>query len=267
MEKLINRLVPAVQEAGRRAMEGQRNVSRTYKDDGSVLTRFDTELNEFLYRRIREICPDANIITEEMETGFLPGREYTFTIDPIDGTDSFSQGQPGWCVAVGILDGDLKPAGGIIYAPRWGTPTGPEALVTGGAGIPLLLNGNPLSPDMSSLDQPALTQTMISSRFHRDFRLTAYPGKIRNAGCAVLNILSILLYPGVTAALLSPLHIWDLAAAHAVLRSAGLTMEYLSGRELSYDTLVDRSSTDEYILAGSGRSIERLKSWLTPAAE
>ena len=260
----MNPLIPAVLEAGRKARDGQLNVSHTYKEDGSVLTRFDTELNAYLMDSIKQEYPDANIITEEMETDYRPGREYTFTIDPIDGTDSYSQGQPGWCVAVGLLDSTLKPVGGIVYAPRWGMSSAPETLVIAEQDSLVLVNGKPFTLDMSAQENPERTQSMINSRFHRDYGLPNYPGKIRYAGCAVLNALSVLLYPSVTAALISKVHIWDIAAAHGILQSAGLTMEYISGREINYESIVDRSPTEEYILAGSNQSIETIKSFMEP---
>jgi len=264
VKNIISTLIPAVLEAGRKAREGQSNVSHTYKEDGSVLTRFDTELNEFLCNHISEKFPEANIVSEEKSTTYIPGRDYTFTIDPIDGTDSYSQGLPGWCVAVGLLDADLLPIGGIIYAPRWSSSSSEETLVVAEVGKKPTLNGQQITLDMEYEEAPEQSQLMISSILHKSFSIRKFRGKIRYTGCAVLNLLSIPLYKNITTALLTPLHIWDIAAAHAVLRSLGLTLDYFSGRAVSYADLVNREVTEELIIAGSTKSISMIRNIVTP---
>jgi fructose-1,6-bisphosphatase/inositol monophosphatase family enzyme len=262
--KPIKRLIPAVLEAGRKAREGQNNVSHTYKEDGSILTRFDTELNDFLCGVIADAYPDANIISEEVQSDFIPGRKWTFTIDPIDGTDSYSQGLPGWCVAVGLLDADLNPVGGVIYAPCWSSASGEETLIIAEVGEQPTLNGDPIQPDFDYDNDPEKSQLMISSSLHKSYSIRNYPGKIRYTGCAVLNIISIPLYSKITAALLTPLHIWDIAAAHAVLRFFGMTLIYSNGKTLSYQNLINREVTEDLIIAGTPESIQIIKNCTIP---
>lgn len=267
MKNKISTLIPAVLDAGKKAKSSQKGVTHTFKQDGSVLTHIDTELNTFLCQKIKEFFPDANIISEEEDSEFVPGRSLTFTVDPIDGTDSYSQGQPGWCIAIGLLDVELNPIGGIVYAPRWSTPSSCETLIVAEPGECPTINGETMTIDMSSESLPNKSQLMISSSMHRNINIRHYPGKLKYSGCAVLNILAISMYQSVVCSLLTPLHIWDIAAAHAVLAALGLEMEYYEGEKISYRSLVNRELTPELLLAGSASSIAVTREYITPVSE
>jgi len=238
-------LIEAVRTAGKRAWELQREIARQYKHDGSVLTRADLEINGTLTEAIRRAFPDANIIAEEQKTSFTSGREWTFTIDPIDGTDSYSQGMPGWCVAVGIHDHELKPVGGLISAPRWGTdpeeglflyrlPTGEEEIV--GALI-----------EDEHRDSHA-TSLMIGSKVHRRYDFSSFPGKIRSIGSSILHAVSPFIHSDVAGGVLTPAYIWDISAAHGIVRNRGIEIVYPDGQELTYRTMVHRQRSAHCII-------------------
>ncbi len=267
MVNILSILLPTVLKAGEKAKSSQKGVSHSYKKDGSILTHIDTELNSLLCQTIREHFPDANIISEEEDSVFKPDRKYTFTVDPIDGTDSYSQGLPGWCIAIGLLNSQLTPVGGIIYAPRWSTPTSDETLVVIEPGQHPTINGESIFLDMSSELLPEQSQVMISSSLHKSVNIQHYPGKTKYAGCAVLNILAITMYQRVTCTLITPLHIWDIAAAHAVLNALGLILVYSNGDSISYKALTNRELTRELILAGSIDSVSTTKKFINQVSE
>lgn len=259
----LENLLPTVKEAGKIGLEGQKDVTFTYKEDGSVLTKYDTRINTFLYESIRNFFPDSNIITEEAEVEFDPEKPYTFAVDPIDGTDAFSQGMPGWAVSVGLLDHSLKPVAGIIYAPRWGFPTGEGTLIFSEVDGAVYINGKKLDCIPEAEDVPELHQIMVSSRNHKDWNLKEFPGKLRNTGGAVLNIAAVIMYYRVIGAIVSPCHIWDLAAAHAVLKNMGLSLEYISGKEIDYRSMLNGENAEEYMIAGTEREIGKIKGYIS----
>ena len=78
-------------------------------------------VEEYIFNEITQIYPDVNILTEETKRSFDPEKLYTFVLDPIDGTDVFSQGMPSWCISLGLLNKEFKPIAGIVYAPMWGS--------------------------------------------------------------------------------------------------------------------------------------------------
>jgi len=82
------------------------------KDNNQVLTETDIEIGKTIVSAIREQFPDHNIIDEE--TGVVDnGSQYTWVVDPIDGTSNFANGVPTYGIMVGLLDSATPIAGGI----------------------------------------------------------------------------------------------------------------------------------------------------------
>ncbi|HAF85345.1 MAG TPA: inositol monophosphatase, partial [Sphaerochaeta sp.] len=109
--KKLDILAKAVEDAGLYAKERQREIHRAYKTDGSVITETDLSISKRILSVVSSLFPEANIISEETLTTFSLEAPYTFVLDPIDGTDVYSQGLPSWAVALGVLDKDRKPVG------------------------------------------------------------------------------------------------------------------------------------------------------------
>lgn len=81
-------------------------------DNNQVLTEADLSIGTLLLREIKEVYPDHNIIDEE--AGVVDnGSEYTWVVDPIDGTSNFAQGLPLYGILLGLLKDDTSIAGGI----------------------------------------------------------------------------------------------------------------------------------------------------------
>lgn len=83
-------------------------------DATDLVTEADKAANKFLIDKIRERYPDHGIISEEEAEEINPGAEYTWVIDPIDGTRNFANHIAYWCVMVGIAKNG-QPYMGAIY--------------------------------------------------------------------------------------------------------------------------------------------------------
>jgi myo-inositol-1(or 4)-monophosphatase len=248
----IENLLPRVKTAGETALEAQ--PKRAFKSDGSIVTKTDREIDEYLFGQAVELYPDANILTEETARPFDPEKPYTFAIDPIDGSDVFSQGMTGWCISIGLLDQVLRPAAGIVYAPRLGL------LFFADVGKRASLNGEEIAlPDLTEPLSPA-SNVMTTSRLHHEIDLRRYPGKIRSIGSAALHLCFPLIYPTVFAAIEgSRGRIWDIAGAHAINLSVGFDLEYLGGGHVNYATMTGGDYTDDIIIAGAKHRVDDLR--------
>ena len=257
---IVADVVTQVKAAGKIALEEQRLMQvsdRAYKADNSVVTEADHKVERFLVERLSALQPSGNIVTEESRHPFDPDKAPTFAIDPIDGSDVFSQGMPGWCVSVGLLDGDLLPIGGVIFAPRLDL----LIVATGEGGA--ALNGSPLPPQPA---QPISVRSnlMVTSRIHKQLDLRGYVGKIRGIGSAALHLCFHLIYPAVIGALEGPgVHIWDVAAAHAINRAQGQELTYLNGEQLDYAPMVDGGPGADVVMAGQEPILEALRHMLS----
>jgi len=256
----IENVLKHVETAGRMGTEAQqrpRFSERSYKDDGSVVTETDRQIDAYLFEQIATLYPQANVLTEETARAFDPDKPYTFAIDPIDGTDVFSQGMAGWCVSVGLFDGALSPIAGIVYAPRL------DLLLFADVGKRATLNGAVISPPEPWEPISDRSNVMVMSQLHRQLDLSKLPGKIRNVGSAALHLCFPLIYSGVVGSIEGHGgHIWDIAGAHALNRSLGFDLELLSGGPIDYAKMVDGSPVGDVILAGHKRRIGELRAVL-----
>jgi myo-inositol-1(or 4)-monophosphatase len=82
------------------------------EDNNQVLTETDLEIGKLLIGEIQVKFPAHNIIDEE--TGVINNKSnFTWVIDPIDGTSNFANGTPLYGIMIGLLKDDVPVAGGL----------------------------------------------------------------------------------------------------------------------------------------------------------
>lgn len=217
-------------DLSRHARAKQKNIKREFKSDGSVLTEIDLFISNEISRKIKLLFPEANIISEEEESRFSDEKPFTFVLDPIDGTDVFSQGMPSFATALGILDKDRRPIGAMISAPRFGI--GEEELniklLPGGK---CYLNGEELIHEEK---KDGIHQIMMTSHGISKYDFSSYDGKIRTVGSSIIHLLAPVVFPQIDASITQACYAWDIAASHAVLLHYGMDIYYNDGTPLEY---------------------------------
>ncbi|TVR77123.1 MAG: inositol monophosphatase [Chitinophagaceae bacterium] len=77
------------------------NLKIVEKDLNSLVSKVDTETEELIVNALREILPESTFLTEE-ETVVQEKGEYTWIIDPLDGTTNFLFGIPVFAVSIAL---------------------------------------------------------------------------------------------------------------------------------------------------------------------
>ena len=250
----LSPLVEHIRNAGSFALDAQSSAVRSFKSDGSVVTAIDIAINKALTSVIQEFYPKVNIIAEEASTSsYNPDYEYTFALDPLDGTDTYSMGMPGWCIALGLLK-NLEPVGGIVYAPAWGI--GPGSLLVAEENGTVTLNSRLLKFEKQTAHP---MQVMAPSTAHRYFDYSSFYGKVRNSGSSIISMAAIILHSQISGALINNSFIWDVAASHAIIRKLGFELEYLNGKKIEYKELVDRSALRDYAVCGTPDAVKSIR--------
>ena len=86
------------------------------EDNNQVLTETDIEIGKSVISKIKQNYSNYNIIDEEV--GVIDnGSQFTWVIDPIDGTSNFANGVPLYCTMVGLLKENVPIAGGVALPP------------------------------------------------------------------------------------------------------------------------------------------------------
>ncbi len=105
MSKFLDVAIDAVKSGGAIALNyWTSGVAVEKKSDGSPVTLADKETEQTIRRIISEHYPEHAFLGEEF--GRSGESEYTWVIDPIDGTRHFVRGMNGWGCQVALLKGE-----------------------------------------------------------------------------------------------------------------------------------------------------------------
>jgi myo-inositol-1(or 4)-monophosphatase len=81
-----------------------------------VVTKVDKACEDYLLAEISRLYPTHSVIGEETGQHLHAESEWAWVVDPLDGTNSYSQGLPVFCVSIGITyRGECMV--GVVYAP------------------------------------------------------------------------------------------------------------------------------------------------------
>ena len=122
------------------------------KSNQTEVTEIDRDCETIIMDLVREHRPHHAWYGEEHGTGGGDNAEWTWVIDPIDGTSNFVRGVPVWATLIALVHRDLGPVLGVVSAPamqtRW------WGLTEGGA----YCNGHPIHvSDVSELSEASLS--------------------------------------------------------------------------------------------------------------
>lgn len=102
-------------KVGKYLLENQKKVKvLSYKKLQDVLTNIDLEAQEMIISTIKSNFPTHGIIAEEEDVYEV--KEYTWVIDPLEGTKYYSKGITFYDTAISMFFND-KPVVGVLYTP------------------------------------------------------------------------------------------------------------------------------------------------------
>ena len=230
---------------GRLALERFHRADVSVKADGTVVTDADMAIQEALGREIARLFPTDGLVGEGGPIG-EPRRQarYAWILDPIDGTNNFARGMPGFSVSVGVLR-DRMPFAGAVYDPvaRW--------LFTACAGRGAWLNDRPLRVRA----EPLAGGSVFAMRSpcpagvpdYMDGWLRHY--RLRRFGSTALHLCYVAL-GGLDFVHDDRASLWDIAGAAPVLLEAGGVLTTDDGAPLFPVTSAQAAGEPMALLAG-----------------
>ncbi|MFG1701962.1 inositol monophosphatase family protein [Nonomuraea sp. M3C6] len=129
--------VEAAEAAGALLLEGTRGALgvRAKGDAGDVVTDLDLASEKLLLERILTAYPSHSVIAEESGLVGAAGGEWTWLVDPLDGTNNVAIGLPAYVVGVALCRGG-RPVLGVVHDPvsaqTWSAIRGRGALSSSG---------------------------------------------------------------------------------------------------------------------------------------
>jgi myo-inositol-1(or 4)-monophosphatase len=204
--------------------------NRSFPSAGGI--EADKEAERRIMAQLSALLPGSGFIAEESPE-LKPG-EFTWVIDPLDGTTNFIHGVPIYCISIGLMHGD-ETILGVIYEPNldecfytWKSApaflNGEVIRVSGAATIheSLFATGFPYY-DYSQLDDYLSIFRHLLQNSHGVRRLGSAAADLAYVACGR--------YDGFYEYGLSP---WDVNAGGLIVRNAG-------------GIVTDFSGTDNYI--------------------
>ena len=153
--------IRAAEEAGgiaRSLQHALRDIR--FKGEKDVVTEADLACDAAIRKHLSAAYPGHNLVTEE-EAALERGSDFTWYVDPIDGTVNYSRGFPLWGVSIGLRRGSAMVAG-CIWLPAL------EEMFTVTLGGGAYLNGKRIQvsavTDMQPPSSPMATSTSATPR-------------------------------------------------------------------------------------------------------
>jgi myo-inositol-1(or 4)-monophosphatase len=117
MHPLLNIAVRAARQAGNlisRAVDDIDRLTIVTKAENDFVTEIDRRAEAIIINAIKNAYPEHGILAEE--SGEHTGNDYTWIIDPLDGTTNFLHGFPQFAVSIAVQHkGRLEQA--VVYDP------------------------------------------------------------------------------------------------------------------------------------------------------
>lgn len=187
------------------------------KADGSLVTASDRWADAEIRASIVAAFPEHAILSEEGEHEFTAA-QWTWVIDPLDGTTNFTRGIPLWGISIALLY-QGTPVFGYVYFPPinqtfhgyWPGDTGLD-----------LPTGAYLNDRSIHVSQESPGSNQFFSLCARSLQVwqPGFPCKIRMLGVATYNFLAVAAGVSLGGVEATP-KIWDLAAVWAIVHAAG----------------------------------------------
>ncbi|RLD71743.1 MAG: hypothetical protein DRJ29_03185 [Bacteroidetes bacterium] len=253
-DKARDTLLSVLNKGGEALMKhlGLTSEATVKESISSVVTEADLASEKVILEVLQSTAESYNIITEE--SGYLDsGSEYTWVIDPLDGTSNFAAGLPWFGVIIALFHKDIPVLGGMYL------PVDKELYVTeqgkgswkNGEAIRLTDSGKleeqlvAYSFDFS--DAPGKTESEMEI-------LNSLSKKVRNIRST--NSLVDFCYTAdgrLGAALNQTTKIWDIAVPWLMIREAGGKVTDILGEEICFDLSVSAFDQNYTILASGAK--------------
>ena len=201
----------AAHTAGERLRLWYGKLGYAEKGDRSPVTAADVATERFLTDAIHQRFPAHGLVAEE-EHSCYQGQEWTWIIDPVDGTTNYAHGLPYWAISIALAH-EGQPVLGVVHLPLPGETY--HAIRGKGA----FLNGQRIR--VSSATQFDINDFVaVYSHTHQQYTLEALPSKPRIYGSAAYDFCLVARGTALMS-METRAKVWDVAAGWLLVEEAG----------------------------------------------
>ena len=207
------------------------NSEASYKLDQTIVTKADTEINQYLIKKVKETFPTHSVDGEEEQFG---KSNYVWVCDPIDGTAMYARGIPIAVFSLALVIEGV-PTIGVVYDPF--TDSMYSAIKDKGAyknDKKISVNNIELNDkkSVSNFDMWPKADYNLYDSIKELGKKTYFVGVgsvIRACMCIATGDFNLAIFPGTTH------KNCDIAAAKVIVEASGGKVTDLFGNEQRYD--------------------------------
>ena len=239
---LLTRAKRVAEEAARsvgellRELHGETESVERKSDAADIVTEADYKSEKLITTIIDNEFPDHGIYSEE-STEKETESEYTWLLDPLDGTGNFANGNPNYAISIALVENG-EPVMGVVYAPET------DELFSAIQGGDARRNGKLIAPT----DRDSLEESMLLSGYDPNGSFLSHcyheTRGVRRLGAAALN-LCYLASGSADAIWEYDTYPWDVAAGVVIARAAGATVTNQDGT--FYSLRFDRDTRNDLL--------------------
>ena len=196
-----------------------------WKYDGTRVTDADLAISEALFAELHRAFSADDLFSEELTLGQspLPRRgEWSWVLDPIDGTNNYALGVPVTAISLGLLRHG-EPVYGWLY------DYGRGALLHGGPGRGVWQDDTRLAPVFGASGDRERIEALhspVAPAYLPVVNAVIARYKLRGFGSGALHLAYVALGM-IDACLDFTVKVWDIAAAAALCRETGVIVHYM----------------------------------------
>ncbi|MDX2186779.1 MAG: inositol monophosphatase [Opitutaceae bacterium] len=253
-------------EVGRQAVLAQTEllhrefgrVASQWKSDGTRVTSADLAISEGILRTIGAAFPADVVLSEELTNSVGPiavESEFSWVLDPIDGTNNFATGIAHCAIALALLQHGM-PVYGFVY------DLSRRVLIQGGPGYGLFDGDRPARVNQTPANPQSLVgfHSPYDKAFGAQARLLVENFKIRALGSSTLHLAYTAI--GILDATVDHnVKIWDIAAAVPLVLAGGGAVEFINGEQFPLRSFDLKMKRIQY-LAGSADNVRAIRELL-----
>ena len=233
IKKIIEDLIETFLNAGKISLElRKKGLTTEMKSDNTPVTNGDLEVNKIISKKISELTPDIQIVSEETSFNKNDNLKNFWLIDPIDGTRDYINNLEEFTINAGLIL-ERKPVAGLIFAPaknRMFYSYGENLAFELIDGKPVKLNcskdfnkneikfvsySNIIKPEIEKIHKELNVKKIVKMKSSLKFCVIAageYDGYVAEPRACE----------------------WDIAAGHAILKHAGGIITDFDNNEVEY---------------------------------
>jgi myo-inositol-1(or 4)-monophosphatase len=235
IEECLETCEAAARAGGRELLDRQGQFKTREKAPADLVTDADEASQDAIQRVIAAHFPGHAFIGEEQPARDPSAKqaEFTWIVDPLDGTTNYVHGYPQYAVSVALASGN-KLLAGVVYDPV------ADTCFSAAAARGAWCNGVPMRTSKVTTVSAALAIVSLPAHVRRDspdlvdfIEASLVCQAVRRSGSAALNF-AYLAKGALDAFWARHIHPWDVAAGVLLVREAGGIVTSRDGDEFNF---------------------------------